>query len=172
MRLRTFLLLGLLVLFAVVGTIGFLLRDVGKQEMIRFVRSGGEGGALMAVDADGLRQLNSLYALPKTCTLANTQTTPMPEAMFLCFPRPKPIAREMIVKGVILLPEGTKATYMGRRFVLPGGRLVQPYAANTYDMARDGAVEVERIRITQPPHENLEGWVYTQLLGRGGSPPL
>ncbi len=172
MRLRTFLLLGFLVLFAVVGAIGFLLRDSGKQEMIRFVRSGGEGGALMAVAADGLKQLNDLYSLPKTCTEANVRTTPFPAVMSLCSPTTKPIVRDMIVKGMILLPEGTKAIYRGRRFVLPGGRLAEPYAANTYDMARDGAVKVERIRITQPPYENLEGWVYTQLLRSGGSPPL
>ena len=78
----------------------------------------------------------------------------------------------MITKGVILIPEGTKAVYTDRRFVLPGGRLVEPYAATVSDMARDGAVEVERIKITQPPYENLEGWVYTQLLVHGGPPPF
>jgi hypothetical protein len=41
----------------------------------------------------------------------------------------------------------------GRPFLVGGGRLVDPYSANSYDMARarDGAVEVETIRITEGP---------------------
>src|SRR5260370_40863175 len=134
-------------------------------------------GVVMAVDADGLRQLNELYSLPKTCTKANlaalekarrissTGAVALME-MQLCFPMTKPVTSQMIKKGVVLIPGKTKAKYMGRSFVLPGGSLVEPYAANTYDMARDGAVEVEKIKITQQPNKNLEGWIEIHFLTR------
>jgi hypothetical protein len=42
-----------------------LLYYAGHQMKLRIVPDG--GGALMAVDTDGLRQLNALYTLPKVC---------------------------------------------------------------------------------------------------------
>jgi hypothetical protein len=143
------------------------LQYLEKQARIRIVRSGTGSGALMAVDSRGLRQLNELYSLPRTCSEANFLAASDLDTKFrLCYPVLPPITFQMVKKGVVLIPEGTRAVYLGSRFILPGGRLVNPYAANTYDMARDGAVEVERIRITQPPNENLEGWVQTGFLGR------
>jgi hypothetical protein len=112
----------------------------------------------MAVDGDGLRELNELYSLPKNCFPANFR--------FACGSVEVPITSQLINKGVVRIPEKTRAMYLGRRFILPGGRLVEPYAANRLDMARDGAVEVERIRITQPPTEGLEGWVDISFLRR------
>ena len=125
----------------------------------------------MATNSDGLRQLHDLYCLPKTCTEVNMRAARVPEVLFLCQPVSKPI-RDDIGLGLVRIPEGTKGTAIGRQFVLPEGRLVEPYSANRFDMARDGAIEVERIRITQPPNVGLEGWVYTGSLGRVGSPPL
>jgi hypothetical protein len=135
------------------------------------VRTANGKGALMATNSDGLRQLHDLYSLPKTCTEANVRAARVPEVMFLCTPVSKPIPND-IGLGLVRIPEGTRGTAIGRAFVLPEGRLVKPYAANTFDMARDGAIEVERIRITQPPNVGLEGWVYNWALGRLGSPPL
>ena len=124
----------------------------------------------MAVDGDGLRYLNELYSFPKTCTEANVRAARDPQAnLKLCYPaylNLVPVTSSVVKKGVILVPSGTRGISVGRSFILPGGRLVQPYAANTFEMARDGAVEVERIRITQPPNENLEGWVVEGFLGR------
>jgi hypothetical protein len=83
-----------------------------------------------------------------------------------CYPAQKPISSQIVKNGIVLIPEQTKAIYTGRAFILPGGRVVQPYAANTFDMAKDGAVEVERIKITQPPNKDLEGWIEIHFLGR------
>jgi hypothetical protein len=99
------------------------------------------------------------------------RTAGVTEAMSLCFPVSKPIPNDL-GPGLVRIPEGTRGTATGRMFVLPGGRLAEPYPANTFDMARDGAIEVERIRITQPPNRGLEGWVYTGSLRRVGGPPL
>jgi hypothetical protein len=126
----------------------------------------------MAVDADGLRELNELYALPKACTKDLGQSTAdavmkMRLLLQFCSPDPPPITNNMIRKGVVLIPEGRRALSIGKwGIILPGGRLVDYYPATTYEMARDGAVEVEQIRIAQPPNENLEGWIVTQFLGR------
>ena len=137
----------------------------------RIVRTAPGEGALMATDSAGLRQLNDLYSLPKTCTEANMRSGHVPEVLFLCQPVSKAIPSEF-GSGLVRIPEGTKGVMTDRKFVLPGGRLVEPFPANTFDMARNGAVEVERIRITQPPSVGLEGWVYTGSLGRVGPRPL
>jgi hypothetical protein len=65
------------VIVAALAAVGLLLRDVGKQARIRIVHSGREDGVLMAVDADGLRQLNDFYSLPTTCTATKMRTTPI-----------------------------------------------------------------------------------------------
>jgi hypothetical protein len=143
-----------------------LLRYIGKQEQIRIVRD--SGGALMALNAPGLRELHELYSFPKACTedFGKSETDAGVKGVLLlkfCNQPAPPITRQMVKEGIVLIPGGTRAIVIGRSFILPGGRLVDPYSANTYDMARDGAVEVERIRITQPPNENLEGWVASGL---------
>jgi hypothetical protein len=163
-------LIACLILVATVATALLLLGwYVSRQQRIRIVRGGSGGGVLMAVDGDGLRYLNELYSLPKTCTKANVRAVRDPLVYVqLCNPASNlvPVTSQMVKKGVILIPQRTTAISVGQSFILPGGRLVQPYAANTFEMARDGAVEVERIRIMQPPNENLEGWVVEDFLGR------
>lgn len=152
----------LTLLFAVITLFGLLFYYLGKQARIRIVR----GDAAMAFDAEGLRRLNELYSLPKTCTEENMRTATLLIRLHACFPSRKPISVEDAKNGIFLVPDGTAAEYEGRSFVLPGGRLVLPYPSNTYDMARDGAVEVEKIRITQPPNEGLEGWIEVHFLQR------
>ena len=124
----------------------------------------------MAVDADGLRQLSELYSWSQNCTEASFRPGSgtvtkirLPRFNFT----ERPMTSQMVTKGVVLIPEVTKVMYIGRRFVLPGGRLVEPYAANEHDMARDGVIEVERIRNTGPSKANLEGWVEIHFLARG-----
>jgi hypothetical protein len=171
MRLRNpWIISYVVVVFATaLGMLLYLQYIGGKKGIIRTVRSNTGSGVLMAVDADGLRQLSELYSWSQTCTEANLQ----PGSGILtkiCLPKfnftERPMTSQMINKGVVLIPEGTTGLCTGRRFVLPGGRLVEPYAANEYDMERDGVIEVERIRITRPPSENLEGWVEIHFLGR------
>jgi hypothetical protein len=158
---------GLSVVLAIIVALGLFLWYLGRQERVRIVRSAVRtGGALMAVNSEGLLQLNEHYSLPKTCSLENMQEAKDLSNAFLCAPLHPPVTSQIVKPGVVVIPEGTRAFYLGRSFILPGGRLVAPYAANTYDMARDGAVEVERIRITQAPNENLEGWVEIHFLGR------
>ena len=151
------------------GMLLYLQYMGGKKGIIRTVRSNTGSGVLMAVDADGLRKLSELYSWSQTCTEANLQ----PGSGILtkiCLPRfnftERPMTSQMINNGVVVIPEGKTGLCTGRRFVLPGGRLVEPYAANEYDMARDGAIVIERIRITGPSKENLEGWVEIHFLGR------
>lgn len=55
---------GAVILIAALAVVG-LLYYIGHQMKLRIVPDG--GSALMAVDTDGLRQLNALYALPKVC---------------------------------------------------------------------------------------------------------
>jgi hypothetical protein len=114
-------------------------------------------GALLATDVEGLRRLNELYAFPKTCTESNVRKAQVLEVMTLCAVSKPPAGIEDRAGLVHLLP-GTKAMATYRKFLLPGGRLVNPYAANTYDMARDGAVEVEHIK-ARGQNRTLDGWV-------------
>jgi hypothetical protein len=136
----------------------------------------------MATNSDGLRQLDEIYSLPKTCTEANIRAARIPEAravdpegpfkaLQLCWPASKPIPKD-IGLGLVRISEGTVGIVTDRKFVLPGGRLVEPYSANSFDMARDGAIEVQRLRFTDPPHTGLEGWLYSGSLGGVGGPPL
>lgn len=155
---KILLIIGSAGLLVVIGFLAYL----GKQERIRIVR----GGALMALDTEGLKRLNELYSIPKACTEENMASSTDPLRFQVCFPSPKPAQAEANKNGIVVIPDGTEAEFNGSGFVLPGGRIVFPYPANTYDMARDGAVEVEKIRITKPPNQGLEGWIEIHSLRR------
>jgi hypothetical protein len=71
--------------------------------------------------------------------------------------------------GLVFLPNGTKGVWKAQRFLLESGRLVEPYPANSYDMVRDGALEVEKIQVTEGPQKGLEGWIPSERLQRIGS---
>jgi hypothetical protein len=79
-----------------------------------------------------------------------------------------PLPKDEAVLGndLVLVSDKTRAHYKDRKFLLPGGRLVEPYSANSFDMERDEAVEVERVRIIEGPHKGLEGWVPAGCLQR------
>jgi len=68
--------------------------------------------------------------------------------------------------GLVCFSQPTRALVEDRKFLLSGGRLVHPYSANSYDMERDGAIEVEKIRVTDGPHRNLEGWIQSRDVKR------
>jgi hypothetical protein len=146
-----------------------LLHYIGHQMRLRIVPDG--SGALMAVDADGLRQLNALYALPKVCGDAEFRTRTDPGAWLKLCMRAVPIKPETVKKGTVLLPAGTKAISMDTRYVLPDGRFAVSYSPpNISRTITDGVVEVEHVRITQPPGRNLEGWVAGGYLQRTFGP--
>ena len=123
-------------------------------------------GALLARDAEGLRRLNELYAMPKTCTESNMRRAQTLEALAICGVLAKPPVEIGNLGSLIYLPPGTKAVGTERRFVFPGGRLANPYATksyNTYDLARDGAVAVEHIQV-QLQNRGVDGWVVAEQL--------
>jgi hypothetical protein len=125
----------------------------------------------MAVDADGLRQLNALYALPKVCADETFRArTDLGTWLKLCL-RAIPITPETVKKGTVLLLAGTKAISLDTRYVLPDGQFAVSYSPpNKNRMTADGVVEVEHIRITQPPNKNLEGWIVSGTLQCDCSP--
>ena len=65
--------------------------------------------------------------------------------------------------AVISVSNGTKGLARDRKF-LRGGRLVDPYPANSYDMERDGALEVELFEVTEGPKRGSKGWVQSSFL--------
>jgi hypothetical protein len=111
-----------------------------------------KGGAPMATGPSALLRLHGLYLTPKNCTEENMRKAHLP--LTLCTPNQN---ASQDVPGLVHLREGTKAIAIDRKFLLPGGRLVEPYPASTYDMARDGAIEVVRLKITRPSKVNLAG---------------
>ena len=146
------------------ATFGFFVYD-GHRAQVRVIRSREGSGVLMATNAEGLKRLQEYYARPKACTEAKMRAGGV-LAFKLCWPDPIRISSSNVEPGLVLIPEQTRALSMSRRYILPGGVLVDPYPANTYDEARDGAVGVEKVRITQPPFKGLEGWVWGGSLGR------
>jgi hypothetical protein len=137
----------------------FLLYQQFTQRMAdRVVPS---GGVLMAVDADGLRELYELYAVPKVCGDRNFAKKADPQVYFArCFKAVR-ITPDLAKKGTVLLRAGTKATSLGQSYVLENGRLApSSYSQRSVaDAERDGAVPVEQIRITDGPNKRLVGWV-------------
>lgn len=78
---------------------------------------------------------------------------------------PMPVTTDLSQNGIVFVPNGTHAEVRDRKF-LKDGRLVEVYPASSFEMNRDGAVEMERIRITDPYHRKAEGWVLSQCLRR------
>jgi hypothetical protein len=60
--------------------------------------------------------------------------------------------------GAAVVPNGTKARLLERKF-LKEGLLVEPYAANSFDMIRDKAIEVELIEVREGRFQFAVGWV-------------
>ena len=67
---------------------------------------------------------------------------------------------------VAFIPNKTRGVFKGGYYLLKDGRLVTPYPANSYEMQRDGAIEVEKIKVTEGPQKGLEGWIPAQRLQR------
>ncbi len=120
-----------------------------------------EPGILMATDEDGLRVMSSKPPIQVTVTDENGIMVLGGIHIPLQAPRtaqPK--------KGQVLVLNGTKASFINGKFLLRDGSLVDPYPTSRYQMERDGVFEVDRIRITDGPQRNLEGWVRSDDLQR------
>ena len=118
----------------------WFLNSQEVNNLVRIVRGSPDAGVWVATNEDGLRALS--------------------ETNGTALDHPKPEARTRLV----FIPNKTRGRYKGRKFLLKSGRLVDPYPANSYDMQRDEAVEVEKIKITEGPNKGLEGWVQANHL--------
>ena len=119
----------------------WFLNSQEANNLVRIVY-GSQEGVWVATNEDGLRALSEMNAAASDA--------------------PKREVRSRLV----FIPNETRGRYMGRKFLLSGGRLVDPYPANSYDMQRVEAVEVEKIKITEGPSKGLEGWVRSNQLKR------
>jgi hypothetical protein len=61
--------------------------------------------------------------------------------------------------SIILLPRGTRSHAKQLKYLLPDGRLVDPYPTASHDMERSHVIVVERVRVVEGSHKGLEGWV-------------
>jgi len=120
----------------------WILNSAEVDNLVRIANGGQNGGIYLATDENGIRALSETIGSPLDI--------------------PGPNARGRLT----FIPNGTKGRHRGTKFLLKGGRLVDPYPANSYDMVRDGAIEVERIKITEGPNQGLEGWVAPYNLRR------
>jgi hypothetical protein len=112
-------------------------------------------------------QLGSTACITREQAQRRVVKGPTPEGVLLAPDLPSlkaSIAAEGEVPGdVIRLPNGTKGRVIERKF-LRGGILVDPYPANSYDMERDGAIEVELFEVTEGPSRGAKGWVRAAYL--------
>jgi hypothetical protein len=132
-----------LVLFASFATVAvWFINSQEVNNLVRIVHGSEEAGVWVATNEDGLRAMSE--------TNGTASDVPKSEAR----------------NRLVFIPNETRGRYKGRKFLLKGGRLVDPYPANTHDMERAEAVEVEKIKITEGPSEGLEGWVQTNHLKR------
>ena len=149
------------VIFIGAAAVGLLyLRETMQRRIVP------EGpGALMAGDADGLRELHALYSSPKICGDVTFQkSTDFTMVRKLCN-RVVPIAPGTVQKGLVWLPGGTRAVSLRTAYILTGGYFAAPsYSPATMnEMVKDGAVKVEYVRISEPNH-NVKGWVVAGYL--------
>jgi hypothetical protein len=132
------------------SVVAWFLNDQGQKARVRIVNGGqNAAGVWIAADDDGLRVMSNQPLIP-------------PSPFGFQYDIPTNTADDKLV----FVPNETRGIAKGRQFLLKGGRLVRPYPANTYDMLRDGAVEVERIEITEGPKKGLIGWLPSTYLQR------
>jgi hypothetical protein len=111
------------VVVAIASAGGLLLFYLNETLQRRIVPDG--PGALMAIDADGLRELHLLYvyASPKICGDAHyRRSTDFMTVHELC-DRAVPITPETVKKGLVLLRGGTRAVSLHLGYILAGGHL-------------------------------------------------
>jgi hypothetical protein len=130
--------------------VAWFFNDQDQKARVRIVNGGPEAaGVWIATDDDGLRVMSDRPRVPPSL-----------------FGFPSEIPTNTADDKLVFVHNKTRGIAKGRRFLLQGGRLVQPYPANTYDILRDGAVEVERIKITEGPQKGLIGWLPSHYVQR------
>jgi hypothetical protein len=134
----------LTVVGSVVAALAWFLNTAEVDNLVRIARGTTAGGIYIATDENGLRALSKASEMESD------------------------IFKLQAGRGLVFIRKGTRGRYRGRRFLIKGDRLVEPYPANYYDMIRDGAIEVERIKIVEGPHKGLEGWAHPNDLQRLG----
>ena len=140
-----------------------LYADLSETPVIQIVIGNGsqEPGILMATDEDGLRVMSTkppiqIKVVDKDGALMLGELHLPPRAPRTTQPK----------KGQVLVINGTKAVSIGVKFLLKDGRLVDPYPTSGFEMEKDGVVQVERIRLTDGPQQDWEGWVRSDDLQR------
>jgi hypothetical protein len=149
-----------LVLLIVGGAVIALLSLMYFTSVRSQIRVVHPDGAWMAVDQAGLARLNALYAASPECRKRLTESTRDPGLVVGCrTPQVSiiPVPRAD-VSGLVPLKARTQATALAWGFLLPDGRVVEPYAANRFELEAAGIVEVEKIRLHTT---GTEGWVET-----------
>jgi hypothetical protein len=58
----------------------------------------------------------------------------------------------------IFLSSHSKVEMLDRRF-LQDGELGEPYAANSFDMRNNGAIDVLYVEVKDGPHRGIRGWL-------------
>jgi hypothetical protein len=127
----------IILLLVVIAVVRSMLRKMDRDAAIRIART---GGVLMATNEIGLRYLDKLYALPKSCTKENFADTNISihEKLSLCARPPQPLNSQMIGKGTVLIPEGSSGIALQRRLLFPMAAWFCHNSLNSFDMARDG----------------------------------
>ena len=143
--------IGILILsMSLYSAVAWWANDQDQMGRVRIVNSGpNDAGVWIAIDDDGLRVLSDQLLISQ-------------DLFGLRYLIPTNTANDKLV----FVPNKTRGIAKGVRFLLKGGLLVPPYPANTDDMLRDRAVEVERIKITEGPQAGVVGWLPSQYLQR------
>lgn len=118
----------------------------------RTVHSPDGAGIFLAVDEAALAKLTEPDAYPVHPKYYRT-------------PVPKPNIQDQ--NGLMFAPNGYKARVTDRKFLVHG-RLIDPFPANTLDMMKAGAVEVERIEWNSRRSKVLKGRLGATVLDISG----
>lgn len=124
-----------------VGGVVWFLNSQEHDARVRILNGEPESGVWLAIDSDGLRAMSGANRAASGVALE-------------------------LRNHFVFAPNQTRGIARGYRYLLPGGRLVDPYPANSYDLQRDNAIEVEKIRITGGPSKGVEGWAPTHACQR------
>jgi hypothetical protein len=67
--------------------------------------------------------------------------------------------------SIILLSRGTRSHAKQLMYLMPDGRMVDPYPTTPNDMERNHVIVVERVRVVEGPSKGAEGWVRSDSMG-------
>jgi hypothetical protein len=130
-----------LVVILVGSLLAWWAKDQNQRAAVRILNAGENApGVWIATDENGLKVMSNRTMMSSP------------------FGTPSDIWPNTADDKLVFVPNHTRGIARGERFLLKGGRLVIPYSANSYDLQRDGAMEVEGIEIMEGPHKGVMGW--------------